>query len=85
MVTLGVLARVHVPVRQQTLSELEQLDGVSSFSVEEPQRVGLLIERPTLELAHATLIDQVEKVPGVLGAWPVFSHFETSDEAAHAQ
>jgi len=45
MATLGILARVNVPDREAVLGAIDRLDGVSSFSVEEEERVGILIER----------------------------------------
>ena len=76
MVILGVLARVDVGERDQICSRLAQLPGVSTFSVGETLRVGILVERATIEDAHVVLSSEVEQIPGVLGVWPVFSHVE---------
>ncbi|NQT15345.1 MAG: hypothetical protein HQ582_21495 [Planctomycetes bacterium] len=76
MAVLGVLARLHVPQRRRIVDALESLHGVSTFSVEEEERIGILIEASSLDGAHATLIAEVEKVHGILGAWPVFAHAE---------
>jgi len=75
MTVLGVLARVSTDDRQQAVDVLEQLPGVSTFSVGEEERVGILIESEDVDNAHRTLKESVARVPGVLGTWPVFSHF----------
>ena len=80
MVVLGVLARVDAPQHERVCGALGQLPGVSTFSVGETQRVGILVERETIEEAHAALSSEVGQVPGVMAAWPVFSHIETLSE-----
>ena len=77
MAILGVLTRVHTPERERISQTLARIDGTSTFSVDEDERLGVLIERDTLEEARRVLSDEVENVAGVLGAWPVFSHFES--------
>ena len=47
-----------------------------NFTVDQAERIGLLIECQSVDEAHAVLKEHVEQVPGILGAWPVFSHFE---------
>lgn len=76
MAIIGVLARVDVGRRQQTVDHLVGLPGVETFSVGEDERIGILIEQPTFARARQTLVEQVESAPGVLCAWPVFNHFE---------
>jgi len=82
MAILGVLARFHPPDRERLLDALEALDGVTPFSVEEEQRLGILIERPTLDEARARLGSEVDRLPGILGTWPVFAHFDRDGAAA---
>lgn len=76
MALLGVLARVEVADRSQATRQLEQIDGVSTFSVDEQERIGILIEASSVNSAHELLTTEVNCVSGVLGTWPVFSHFE---------
>ena len=76
MATLGVLARIDVQCRPETVAVLEELDGVSTFGVQEEERVGLLIEGDSLDLVHHVLVDQVQGVPGVLGTWPIYASIE---------
>lgn len=80
--TLGVLVRLHVPDRAAILDRLVQIDGVTSFSVEEDERVGLVIEGATLEEARGILSTEVDRLPGVLGTWPVFAHCDPEEGAA---
>jgi len=50
---------------------------VSTFPVEEDERLGILVEASTVNRAHEVLTTEVDRVPGILGTWPVFSHFES--------
>jgi len=77
---LGVLARVDVRERRRILGALEELDGVSTFSVDEEERIGILIEAGSLDGARTTLSAEVEKVHGILGTWPVFAHAEPESD-----
>ena len=76
MALLGVLARVEVADRLQTTQQLEQIDGVSTFSVDEEERMGILIEASSVNSAHELLTTEVNRMSGILGTWPVFSHFD---------
>ena len=76
MVVLGVLARIDAPEQNRVCDELGQLPGVSTFSVGESHRVGILVERDTIEEAHEAVSKELVNVPGVMAAWPVFSHVE---------
>ena len=82
MAILGVLARIDVPQRDRIVGELDKLDGITPFALEDQQhRLGILVEGPTLAAAREMLGTQIEPMAGILGTWPVFSHFE-SDTAA---
>ena len=74
MALLGVLARLDTAQQSQIVQRLELIDGVSTFSVEEAERIGILVEQNTLDAAHAVLVDRVKTDPGILGVWPVFAH-----------
>ncbi len=82
MVILGLLARVVVAEHDGVCGRLAQLPGVTTFSVGETRRVGILVERMTIEEAHAAISREVEPIPGVLGVWPVFSHDEATSSVA---
>lgn len=77
---LGVLARVEVAERDRVVDLLQRIEGVTPFLIDEPGRIGLVLEADSLELAHARLLEEIESTPGVLGTWPVFVHAE--DETA---
>ncbi len=73
MALLGVLARLDSLDRVQIVDRLRRIEGVSTFSVEDDNRVGILIERGSVAQAHQTLTVDVAGVDGILGTWPVFS------------
>ena len=70
-VVVGALARVDQDCRQEVCSRIEALEGFSTFVVEDPLKVGVLIEASSLDEAHMRFTDQLTAVDGVLGAWPV--------------
>jgi len=75
MATIGVYVRVTVG-REGTVREaLAALAGARPFDLEEPGKVGLVLEADDLDAAHALLEGPVRSVPGVLAAWPVYAHF----------
>ncbi|MBK8975900.1 MAG: hypothetical protein IPM29_08225 [Planctomycetes bacterium] len=71
VVIIGVLARVDVATRGDTRLRLERLEGVSTFDLASPDKLGVLIEASDVDAAHATLQQQVGHTPGVLAVWPV--------------
>ena len=79
MAMIGVLALVEIDRREWTVDSLCALNGVDVFSVEQEHQVGILIERQTIADAQQTLHEQVEETPGVLCAWPVYSHVDGDD------
>ena len=74
MALIGILARIDRTQRERVSAHLEALPGVSLFPVGEEGRIGILVERESLAASHAALKDEIELVPGVLAAWPVFSY-----------
>ena len=77
MAVLGILARIDINSRERIEGLIAKIDGVSTFSVEEEQRLGILVEATSVEAARVTLTEQVDRLPGVLGTWPVFMHAES--------
>ncbi len=77
MQVVGILARVDVLTRSQVLTRLNGISGVSTFAVDDEQRVGIVIEGESIDDAHQILTEQVAKVDGVLGTWPVYSHMDS--------
>ncbi|MCA9265470.1 MAG: chaperone NapD [Planctomycetales bacterium] len=77
---VGVLLRTDD--RQHELAaHLSSLDGVEVFSVEDPLRLGVVIEADTLQQAERMLREHVSVASGVLGSWPVYAHCEEDDDA----
>ncbi len=77
-VLLGILARVDATRREEALEHLERIPGVTTFEVDDPAQLGLLLERATLHDAVETLEETIERQPGVLACWPVFQYDGTS-------
>ncbi|MFO1077629.1 MAG: chaperone NapD [Planctomycetota bacterium] len=76
-VVVGVLARVADEARAAVAARCEALPGVSTFAVDAPGQIGLLIEARDLEEAHDCLRERIDVVPGVLGTWPVTVEWDT--------
>ncbi len=70
-VVVGALARVDQDCRQAVCDRIDALEGLSTFAVEDPLKVGVLIEAKSLDQAHIRFTDQLSAIDGVLGAWPV--------------
>lgn len=70
-VVVGAFARIDVARQVAVRADLERIDGVSTFDLERPEMLGLLIEASDVDAAHATLVERVRRSPGVLGVWPV--------------
>ncbi len=79
-VVVGALARVDVDRRQETRARIEALEGFTTFDVEDPLKLGVLIEATTLEEAHARFVSQLTSVDGVLGAWPVSVDIDQAED-----
>ncbi len=75
MTIVGVLVRVEEIHSADVAKRLEALDGVSTFDVEQPSSLGVLLEAEDLDSAHAILREKIEPTEGVLAAWPVHSDF----------
>ena len=79
MSLIGILARIDVDRRAQLSEDLSRLQGVSLFCVDDETRIGILLQRDSIAQGHAALKEEVETIPGILGAWPVFSYFGDED------
>ena len=82
MAIVGAFARVEIEQFRQTERGLNEIEGVSTFGLEEPGKVGLLVETRDLDEAHGIIKNTIPAVPGVLGVWPVYANIE--DEAENA-
>lgn len=78
MAIVGALARVDASVLAESIAEIEKIGGVTTSSLDDPDRIGLTIEKDSVDNAHRLMTEQIAAVRGVLGAWPVFA--STEDE-----
>ena len=81
MAIVGAFARVDQDCTASCRSALEELNGVSTFDIEDPDKVGVLVEAESLNEAHSTITTTIRTTPGVLGVWPVYVN--TEDEPVH--
>ncbi|USN99624.1 MAG: hypothetical protein H6810_02880 [Phycisphaeraceae bacterium] len=79
MAIVGAFARIEADGFDQAVADLGGLEGVSTFALDEPGKIGLLIEAASLDDAHGVITRQIPAVVGVLGAWPVYAN--TEDES----
>lgn len=79
MAVVGAFARIETERIEQVRGELARLEGVETFDLGDPMKVGILIEAGDLDAAHETLTRDVTAVEGVLGVWPVSVHLEATE------
>lgn len=84
MAIVSALIRVDGGAHEAVRGRLSALTGVTVFTLDEPDRMGLVIEAPDMDAAHAVLCDDVETTEGVLGAWPAYAHLEPDGVEADA-
>ena len=80
MAIVGAFARVDSDQVAACRNELNELTGVSTFELEDPDKLGVLIETESLNEAHETITKTVRNAPGVLGVWPVYVNTEDEQE-----
>lgn len=81
MAIVGAFARIESTNASSCQSALDELDGVSTFDIEDPDKLGVLVEAKSLNEAHDTITTTIRSTPGVLGVWPVYVN--TEDEIVH--
>ena len=72
MIIVGVYARVEADRTGEIRRRLDGLDGVETFPLREAGTLGILLEAPDLDRAHARLTGEIRGTEGVLAAWPVY-------------
>ena len=82
MPLIGAFARIDHANRKEAIRRLDELEGVETFDLDDPDKVGLLIEAPNLDRAHEILTGIVRGLEGALGVWPVYVHDEGNPEEA---
>ena len=85
MAVVGAFARIDRDDKEATRSRLDGVTGVSTFLLEDPARIGLVIEADDLDQAHEMLRNEVEKIDGVLGVWPVYAHAEPDESSGQTE
>ncbi|MCP3902213.1 MAG: chaperone NapD [Planctomycetes bacterium] len=78
--TVGAFARIDAATAADVARRLEEIPGVETFPLDEPGKLGLVIEAEDLDRAHAIVTRDVRHAPGVLGVWPLYAHFDDGDE-----
>ena len=76
MPVVGAFARVEADDAVSIRRRLSDLDGIETFDLDQPGKVGLIIEGDDLDEVHAILTRDVRSVDGVLGAWPISVHLD---------
>ncbi len=82
MSVIGAFVRIDPSDIEGTREKLTALQGVETFDLDEPGKVGLVIEADDLDQGHAILTRDVKGIDGVLGVWPVYVHDEGDQEKA---
>ncbi|MCP4593750.1 MAG: chaperone NapD [bacterium] len=77
MAVVGAFARIDLADPQAVRDRLAEIAGITLFDLDDPGKVGLVIEADDLDRAHAKLCAEIERVSGVLGVWPVYAHDES--------
>ena len=80
MAIVGAFARVDSEQASACQKLLDELVGVSTFEINDPDKVGILIEADSLDQAHAMVSKTIRSTPGVLGVWPVYVNTEDEQE-----
>lgn len=80
MAIVGAFARVDSSLTDACKGELNELPGVSTFELDDPHKVGILVESETLNEAHNAISTTIRSATGVMGVWPVYINTEDEQE-----
>ncbi len=81
MITVGVLVRAlqsDLPAIEQRLAALPSV--LQTLELEEPGSLGLVLAGEDLDAAHTALTQEVQRVEGVLAAWPLHAELDGLQE-----
>lgn len=78
-IIIGALASVEVALAEAVRQSLAAMAGVTPFPVDDPTRLGLLIEAATVDDGYRLLRHEIEKIEGVVAIWPVYAYLEAED------
>lgn len=76
MTVISALVRVQKEESPATWQALVQLPGVIPFALDEPSRLGVVVEADSLEDAYQLLNEEIRATPGVLRVVPAYAHFD---------
>ncbi|MGV6814614.1 MAG: chaperone NapD [Phycisphaerales bacterium] len=80
MAIVGAFARVDTAKTESCKEAINMLAGVSTFELDDPHKVGILVESGSLNEAHDTIAKTIRSIQGVLGVWPVYVNTEDEQE-----
>ena len=80
MAIVGAFARVDLEHAGVCRVALDDFEGVSTFDLDDKDKLGILVEANTLDAAHELITGPIRSAPGVLGVWPVFVNTEDETE-----
>ncbi len=80
MAIVSAFARIKSDIGSECRGFLDSLQGVSTFEINEPDKLGLLIETESLDAAHSMITKDIRTTPGVLGVWPVYVNTEDEQD-----
>lgn len=70
-VVLGAFARIDALRAEEVRAQLRRLEGVTTFDLDVPHKLGIVLEALDLDAAHRQLTTQVAHISGVHGVWPI--------------
>lgn len=82
LVIVGAIARIATDDPPAVKRLLNALEGVETFDLPEPEKLGILIETDGIDAAHARLCNEVNTTDGVLGTWPVSLEIDGGEAVA---
>lgn len=84
MVTVGVFVRAEIDEIGQVAERLDALESVSTFELEDPGALGVLLQGLDADEAYLKLTQEVMAVEGVLAAWPIHTELGMEQRGAEA-
>jgi len=84
MAAVGAFARIEPTAAGEVAGRLDRIPGVETFLLDEPGKLGLVIEADDLDRAHAILTTDVRRTPGVLGVWAIYAEVDDGEDTEDA-
>jgi len=80
MAIVGAFARVDREHAGDCRGALDGFEGVSTFDLDDEDKLGILVEADSLNDAHELITGSIRSAPGVLGVWPVYANIEDEQD-----